>query len=129
MNELDSKRQASYQSWLALRSQIIWSQLAPTGLLAFTLWLLLQGLAEAPLPVRLAAAGILLASGIFGAWAQFTAASEALAIARKAEPSDPAPWASISRLAPALNVVRFVTPAVFGAIFIALMVALFIPGA
>ncbi|MEY2899963.1 MAG: hypothetical protein RL247_129 [Actinomycetota bacterium] len=105
--------------WLELRRLIVVSQMAPTFLLITVVGLLQFGLAETDVTVRLATAGILLASGILGALVQFQSATEAQALA--AEGSEDA-LTSSSRW---MWVVKFVTPTVFVAIFIALMVALF----
>ena len=115
--------------WTKARWHIIVSQLAPTALLGFTIGLGIAGLGEASLAVRIAAAGILLASGILGALAQFSAASEGLAIARdlRAIAAASATSQQIVRSAPLLDVVRFVTPTVFIAVFVALLVELFLP--
>jgi len=59
MTETDLIRQ-----WTSAQWHIIVSQIAPTLLLAFTVWMLVDGLAETSLAVRIAATGILLASGI-----------------------------------------------------------------
>lgn len=114
--------------WARARQQIILSQLAPTALLAFTVWLGLVGLADAGLPLRLAAAGILLASGVLGALAQYTAASEALGASRDlaALPATSAVAQRIVAAGPLMNVVRFVTPTIFVLVFVALLVALFV---
>ena len=112
--------------WGRARRDVILSQLAPTALLGFTVWLLLQGLADADLPTRIAAAGILLASGILGALAQFSLACEAEAIGRELATGGSSAVASrIASSARWLWVVKFVTPAIFVGIFIALMIALF----
>lgn len=110
------------------RWHIVVSQFAPTALLGFTVWLELEGLAQASLFVRIAAAGILLASGILGALAQYSAASEAQAAA-----SDLVSLGATSAVAtrviaarPWLAVVKLVTPAIFVVIFIALLVELFL---
>ena len=115
--------------WTKARWHIIVSQLAPTALLGFTIGLGIAGLGEASLAVRIAAAGILLASGILGALAQFSAASEGMAIARdlRAIAAASATSQQIVRSAPLLDVVRFVTPTVFIAVFVALLVELFLP--
>jgi hypothetical protein len=117
MNQLELIR-VWQKSW----NRIIISQLAPTGLLITTVALMQFGLGEAGLLVKLSAVLILLASGILGALAQYSAASEAQAlaahIAESTEPSLAA--ASIAGLAKLLWVVKFVTPAVFVAIFIAI---------
>lgn len=114
-------------AWSRARWHIIVSQLAPTALLGFTVWLGLQGLHDASLALRLAAAGILLASGVLGALAQFTAAGEALAVSR--DLAALSPTAAVSRrivaAGPLMNVVRFVTPAIFVLVFVALLVELF----
>lgn len=114
--------------WARARLQIILSQLAPTALLAFTVWLGLEGLADAGLPLRLAAAGILLASGVLGALAQYTAASEALGAARDlaALPATSAVAQRIVAAGSLMNVVRFVTPTIFVLVFVALLVAFFV---
>lgn len=114
--------------WTTARWHIIVSQLAPTGLLGFTVWLVIVGLGDASLAARIAAAGILLASGILGSLAQFSAASEGLAVARDLSALVPTSAVSrqIVRIAPTLNVVRFVTPVVFVVVFVALLVELFL---
>ena len=58
-------------TWLAHRRMIVLSQMAPTALLITTVALLQFGLADNAVALRVAAAGILLASGIFGALVQF----------------------------------------------------------
>ncbi|MGV8896053.1 MAG: hypothetical protein ACOH1U_06285 [Rhodoglobus sp.] len=114
--------------WTKTRWHIVISQLAPTALLGFTVWLGMLGLGEAALPIRIAAVGILLASGILGSLAQFSAASEGLAIARDLRelPATAAVSGQIIRIAPLLNVVRFVTPAVFVVVFVALFAEMFL---
>ena len=113
--------------WSKARWHIIVSQLAPTGLLGFTVWLGILDLGSTSLARRISTAGILLASGILGALAQFSAASEGMAIARDliAVPPASITGRQIVALAPLLNVVRFVTPVIFIAVFVALMVELF----
>lgn len=108
------------QRWHQLRMSIVTSQIAPTLLLITTVALLQFGLAESGLSTRIAAAGILLASGILGALVQFASASEAQALAA-ALPEDSALRSS----ARWMWVVKFVTPAVFTGIYVALLVALF----
>jgi hypothetical protein len=95
-------------------------------LLIATVALLGAGLGQAPLAVRIAALGILLASGIMGALAQFSSANDAISIAEQLdelEGTGPAS-ASVIYVAPWFNVIKWVTPAVFAIIFIALFVAL-----
>jgi hypothetical protein len=103
--------------WLELRQTIIVSQMAPTALLITTVALLQFGLADTPLAVRIAAAGILLASGILGALVQFQSAGEAELVAT----GDP----TLTSSARWLWVIKYLTPTIFVIIFGALMVALF----
>lgn len=114
--------------WTRARWHIIVSQLAPTFLLAVTVWMLIDGLAETPLAVRLAATGILLASGILGAAAQFAAAQEGLAVIEELKGT--ADVSAIGRRiiasARGVDIVRFVGPAVFVATFVALLWALYL---
>lgn len=114
--------------WTRARWHIIVSQLAPTFLLAATVWLLLEGLGEAPLAVRLAATGILLASGVLGATAQFSAGQEALAVIDdlRALPAASAVGRRIIASARGVDIVRFVGPAVFVLTFAALLAALYL---
>jgi hypothetical protein len=67
--------------WEAARRHLITSQLAPTLLLAATIYLVLVGLGAQPGPIKIAAALVLLSSGVLGALAQLSAAREARAIA------------------------------------------------
>jgi hypothetical protein len=112
--------------WQKARQHIVISQLAPTFLLIATVALFPLGLAQAPLVLRLAALGILLASGILGALVQFSSAAEAQSVAEDlaALKTRSATSTRAIALAPWLNVVKFVTPAIFGAIFLCLMAAL-----
>lgn len=114
--------------WTRARWHIIVSQLAPTFLLAVTVWMLIDGLADTPLPVRLAATGILMASGVLGAAAQFAAAQEGLAIIDelKALSGVSAIGRRIITSARGIDVVRFVGPAIFIATFAALLWALYL---
>jgi hypothetical protein len=116
--------------WSKARMHVIVSQIAPTFLLTAAVWLLSLGLADEGLPVKLAAAGILLASGLLGAVAQVSSSNEAIAVA-----DDLAALGGLGSLSavsrrivaqkPWVNLVRIVGPAVFVLIFIALLVALF----
>lgn len=106
--------------WHRLRSTLVLSQMAPTGLLITTVALVQFGLAETSLALRIATAGILLASGILGALVQFQVASEGQSLGVE-DGID----ASVSASARWLWVVKFVTPAIFVVIYLALMVALF----
>ena len=114
--------------WTKTRLHIILSQLAPTGLLGFTVGLGIVGLGETTLAIRIAAAGILLASGILGALAQYCAAAEGIAVARDLKSLSPTSAVSqqVIRIAPLLNVVKFVTPVVFVVVFVALLVELLV---
>ena len=115
--------------WTRARWHIIVSQLAPTFLLTALVALLSFGLAETELSVRIAAAGILLASGILGALAQIASANEGLFIVEdlRALPASSALGRGVISSAPWINVVRFLTPALFVVVYIALLAALFLP--
>lgn len=112
--------------WQKSWNRIVISQLAPTGLLITTVALMQFGLGQSGLLVRLAALLILLASGILGALAQYSAATEAQAISAllaKDENSTSENLVSgkaIIGLAKLLWIVKYVTPAVFVAIFAAI---------
>ena len=114
------------QAWHNAWNRIILAQIAPTALLITTVALLQLGLAETDIAVRGAAALILLASGILGALGEFSAADEATGISREIEIVSPKSAVSkrITFLAKFLPVVKFVTPAIFVAIFGYLVVAL-----
>lgn len=120
MNELDLIR-----LWQKSRQHIIIAQLAPTFLLITATGLINQIRDSGQMAV-FATLGILLASGILGALAEYTAADEAQAVAKdisalkkRSSLSD-----SILKGAPWMNVVKFVTPVIFIGIFIALFLAL-----
>jgi hypothetical protein len=115
--------------WNKARLQLILAQLAPTFLLIVTVGLLGAGLGTAPMTVRLAALLILLASGILGALAEYSTATDAKAIAADlaALPAASALTAAVLRQAPWLAVIRFVTPAIFVVIFM-LLAAVLIAG-
>ena len=112
--------------WLKTRNQLVLSQLAPTFLLITTVGLV-GTIKDLGLYVSLAAAGILLASGILGALVQYSASVEGQAIAQdlKELPGKSLVSRRVISLGPWLNVSKFVTPAVFMGIFGALMLALF----
>jgi len=112
--------------WLKTRKQLVISQLAPTFLLITTVGLI-DSIRDSGLYASLAAAGILLASGILGALVQFSASMEGQAIAKSLS-ALPAPGylsTNVMRLGPWLKVSQFLTPAVFISIFVFLLVALF----
>jgi hypothetical protein len=110
--------------WQRHRTTLVVSQLAPTTLLITSIALLQFGLADTSLSVRIATAGILLASGILGALVQFQSAHEAAATALDL-PAERHHSAAARKSAQWLWVVKFVTPTIFVVIYAALMVALF----
>jgi len=113
--------------WAKARLHLIVSQIAPTLLLIITIGLLDAGLTTAPASVRLAAAGILLASGILGAIAQISVSGEALAVIEDLD-AIVAPSAVSTRIIASrrwIAVPRFVTPAIFVLVYIALLISLF----
>ena len=111
--------------WQKSRQQIIIAQLAPTFLLITTTGLVEQVRGAGQMTVW-AVIGILLASGILGALAEFTAAHEAQSIAKDLASLKTTTHLTktIIKTAPWLHVVKFLTPAIFVAIFIALVIAL-----
>ena len=113
--------------WVKARAHIIASQAAPTFLLTALVGFLALGLPTADLSVRIAAAGILLASGIFGALAQIAAANEGLAVIAdlRALDSPTSLTRCIIVMAPWVNVVRYVTPTIFVIVYVALLASLF----
>jgi hypothetical protein len=121
MTELDL-----IQLWNKLRNQMIFSQLAPTFLLIVTIALINDGLAEAALEVRLATMGILLASGIFGYLAQYSTATEARALIAEMRTLKTKSKVSsqVIKFANWLDVIRYVTPTIFVAIYVFLGIAL-----
>jgi hypothetical protein len=121
VNELDL-----IQLWNRLRNQIIFSQLAPTFLLIVTIGLLNDGLADNEDSVKLATLGILLASGIFGFIAQYSAAAEARAVLSELKTLKTRSKVStqLIRFTNWINVIRFVTPSIFVVIYVLLCIAL-----
>jgi hypothetical protein len=113
--------------WGKARAHIIVSQAAPTFLLTAVVGFLALGLATADPAVRIAAAGILLASGIFGALAQISSANEGLAVIAdlRALEAPSALTRCIIAMAPWVNVVRYVTPAIFVIVYAAILASLF----
>jgi hypothetical protein len=117
--------------WSGARLHIIVSQLAPTFLLTVTVAALaLHGGNGWPVTARIAAAGILLASGILGSIAQYTSASEAQAVAMDLRQIE-----NPSRVVQQIiqtswwtTIVKFVTPAIFAVIYVAILWQLFIAG-
>ena len=121
MNELDL-----IQLWNRLRNQIIFSQIAPTFLLIVTIGLLNDGLADNEDSVKLATLGILLASGIFGFLAQYSAAAEARAVLSELKTLKTKSKVSnqLIRFTNWINVIRFITPSIFVVIYVLLCIAL-----
>ena len=122
MNEHDLIR-----AWQRSRLHIILAQLAPTALLAFAS-VATPAIAQSDDNVRHAFALILLASGILGALAEYSAASEAQAVIDdlKNLPGESATRNRIIAFRPWLEVVKFVTPAIFVAIFIFILLGLYL---
>ena len=109
------------------RLHIVLAQLAPTALLAFAAFAT-PTIAGYPIAVVHSFALILLASGILGALVEFSAAAQAQAVIDdlKTLPGSSALRNRVISFRPWLEVVKFVTPAIFTAIFVALMVALYL---
>jgi hypothetical protein len=103
----------------------VFAQLAPTFLLITTVELV-PAIRDSGTFAVWATLGILVASGILGALVEFAAAHEARAVARDlaaiVKPSHTT--RTIIRFAPWLHVAKFVTPAIFVGIFVALAGAL-----
>lgn len=108
------------------RLHVILAQLAPTGLLAFAA-IATPTIAASNDFVVHAFALILLASGILGALAEYSAAAQAQAVIDdlKTLPGSSALRSRVISFRPWLEVVKFVTPAIFVAIFAAILVALY----
>ena len=107
------------------KMQLIVAQFAPTFLLITTAGLVPALKASGSYTVW-GVLGILLASGILGALAEFSAAHEAQAIARdiRALGSSSGIAKTISSNSIWLHVAKYLTPAIFVAIFAALALAL-----
>jgi hypothetical protein len=112
--------------WNKLRNQVIFSQLAPTFLLIVTIALLNDGITGQPLVLKLALLGILLASGIFGYLAQYSAATEARALLADIRTLKTKSKLSsqLLKFSKWLDVIRYVTPTIFAAIYVLLVIAL-----
>lgn len=109
------------------RLHVVLAQLAPTGLLAFAA-LATPAIAEAGGWTVHAFALILLASGILGALAEYSAAAQAQAVIddlRKL-PGESSLRNRVVSFRPWFDVVKFVTPAIFVAIFAAILAALYL---
>jgi hypothetical protein len=115
--------------WSTARLHIILSQLAPTFLLAVTVTAIsFEGGLPGSVAVRLAAAGVLLAAGILGAVAQYTSADEASAVATdlRAIASPSAVTARIIATSRWTTIVKYVTPAIFVLIYLAILWSMFV---
>lgn len=112
-------------AWARARMHLIVAQLAPTFLLITTVGLI-ESIRSAGTVTVWAAIGILLASGILGALAEFGSASDARAVARDlaALPRRSALAESAIGHARWLWVPQFLTPTVFIGIFVMLVIAL-----
>jgi hypothetical protein len=113
------------QLWNRSRNHLIFAQLAPTFLLITTVGLI-HDIRGAGAMAVWATLGILLASGILGALVEFSAAHEAQSIAKDLERISTRSKLSenIVTVAPWLSVAKYLTPAIFVGIFIALFLAL-----
>jgi hypothetical protein len=113
--------------WSRARKQMITSQLAPVFLLTSTVVLLRTGLADADLGTRLAAALILLATGVLGSAVQFSVNSQAIAIARDLRDRGATSHAARAVIASEglTNLIRYAVPALFVVIYVVILVALF----
>jgi membrane protein DedA with SNARE-associated domain len=111
--------------WNRNRTQLVVAQFAPTFLLITTAGLVPAVRAAGTFTVW-AVLGILLASGILGALVEYSASHEAQAVARdiKALKSKSAIAQTIVKTAAWLHVAKYLTPAIFVGIFIALVIAL-----
>ena len=117
--------------WASARWHLIASQLAPTLLLAATVGFVMAGLGHQATPIRLAAALILLSSGVLGFVAQRSAATEARAVAADLAAVE-APSAVTTRIvanARGLGIVTLFAPIVFTLTYLALLWAIFAPPA
>ena len=114
--------------WSRARLHVIISQIAPTFLLTITVSVLvIVGAPSEAIPAKVAAAGVLLASGILGFLAQYSAANEAIAVASdlRALHNPSAVSQRIIATARWAVVVKFVTPLIFVVVYLALICALF----
>jgi hypothetical protein len=115
--------------WASARWHIIASQLAPTLLLAASVGFVMAGIGHMPTPIRLALALILLAGGVLGFAAQYSAAAEAKAIAADLAALDTASnvTARIIANAKRTSIVTATGPTIFVLIYLALLWAIFAP--
>ena len=108
------------------RLHLILAQLAPTGLLAFAA-IATPAIAGSGEYLKAAFALILLASGILGAFAEFSAASQAQAVIDdlKELKGKSALRSRIINYRPWFEIAKYLTPAIFVAIFAAIIGALY----
>ena len=119
MNEKDL-----IELWNRNRTQLVVAQFAPTFLLITTAGLV-PAVRSAGTFTTWAVLGILLASGILGALVEYSAAHEAQAVARDlAAIGNSAISKTIAKTASWLHVAKYLTPAIFVGIFVALSEAL-----
>lgn len=113
-----------FLQWNKAWQTLVISQLAPTFLLITTASLV-GPLHEQSMNLRLAVILILLASGILGSLAQFWASAQAQAAAKDlAATTESVTVKTMVQAAKWLAVSKFVTPAIFTAIFAILLVEL-----
>lgn len=119
------KERQLLEMWAKLRNQLIIAQLAPTFLLITTVGLVPE-IKSAGTYAVYATIGILLASGILGALVEFSAAHEAQAVAKDLAKLDKQTrlTKSIIKNSIWLHVAKYLTPAIFVAIFVFLVLAL-----
>lgn len=112
--------------WLQNRNQIILSQIAPTALLGASPFIA-SLLLEQSFALKISFALILLASGILGAWAQFSAAEEneavAISLSELKKKSEIAK--QLIQRAPMLSIIKWGTTTIFTGVFVAILIALF----
>lgn len=113
-----------FLQWNKAWQTLVISQLAPTFLLITTASLV-GPLHEQSMNLRLAVILILLASGILGSLAQFWASAQAQAAAKDlAALGESATAKTMVKAAKWLAVAKYVTPAIFTAIFVLLLIEL-----
>jgi hypothetical protein len=113
-----------FLQWNKAWQTLVISQLAPTFLLITTASLV-GPLHEQSMNLRFAVILILLASGILGSLAQFWASAQAQAAAKDlASIGESATIQTMLKAAKWLAVSKYVTPAIFTAIFVVLLVEL-----
>lgn len=119
------KERELLELWVKYRNQLIFAQLAPTFLLITSVSLIPSIKAAGDYAVY-ATIGILLASGILGALAEYFAAHEAQAVARDLAKLDKQSRVSRSIVKNSmwLHVAKYVTPSIFIAIFVFLVLTL-----